>query len=55
MVSHSGSWEWVDGKEFVLWSDEMYNIHGFLPHSVFVNFAFYQGLVHEEDLPEIFF
>ena len=52
MVSHSGSWEWVDGKEFVLWSDEMYNIHGFLPHSVFVNFAFYQGLVHEEDLPE---
>jgi len=52
MVSHSGSWEWVDGKEFVLWSDEMYNIHGFLPHSVFVNFAFYQGLVHEEDVPE---
>lgn len=52
MVSHNGSWEWVDGKEFVLWSDEMYNIHGFLPHSVFVNFAFYQGLVHEEDLPE---
>ncbi|WP_285060588.1 sensor histidine kinase [Pedobacter ginsengisoli] len=52
MVSHSGSWEWVDGKEFVLWSDEMYNIHGFLPHSVFVNFAFYQGLVHEEDLHE---
>ena len=52
MVSHSGSWEWVDGREFALWSDEMYNIHGFLPHSVFVNFAFYQGLVHEEDLPE---
>jgi PAS domain S-box-containing protein len=52
MVSHSGSWEWVDGKEFVLWSDEMYNIHGFLPHSVFVNFAFYQGLVHEDDLQE---
>jgi PAS domain S-box-containing protein len=52
MVSHSGSWEWVDGKEFVLWSDEMYNIHGFLPHSVFVNFAFYQGLVHEDDLAE---
>lgn len=50
MVSHSGSWEWVDGKEFVLWSDEMYNIHGFLPHSVFVNFAFYKKLVHEDDL-----
>nr|WP_068889792.1 PAS domain-containing sensor histidine kinase [Pedobacter panaciterrae] len=50
-VSHSGSWEWIDGKEFILWSDEMYNIHGFLPHSVFVNFAFYKGLVHEDDLP----
>ncbi|WP_449435802.1 sensor histidine kinase [Pedobacter steynii] len=50
MVSHSGSWEWIDGKEFILWSDEMYNIHGFLPHSVFVNFAFYKGLVHEDDL-----
>lgn len=52
MVSHSGSWEWMDGKEFLLWSDEMYNIHGFLPHSVFVNFTFYQGLVHENDLQE---
>lgn len=50
MVSHSGSWEWIDGKEFILWSDEMYNIHGFLPHSVFVNFSFYKGLVHEDDL-----
>ncbi|NRF41940.1 PAS domain-containing protein [Pedobacter foliorum] len=50
MVSHSGSWEWVDGKEFILWSDEMYNIHGFLPHSVFVNFAFYKALVHEDDI-----
>jgi len=50
MVSHSGSWEWMDGKEFILWSDEMYNIHGFLPHSVFVNFAFYKRLVHEDDL-----
>jgi PAS domain S-box-containing protein len=50
LVSHSGSWEWVDDNEFVLWSDEMYNIHGFLPHSVFVNFQFYQNLVHQEDL-----
>lgn len=50
LVSHSGSWEWVDGKEFILWSDEMYNIHGFLPHSIFVNFTVYRDLVHEEDL-----
>lgn len=50
MVSHSGSWEWLDGKEFHLWSDEMYNIHGFMPHSVFVNAKFYQSLVHKDDL-----
>lgn len=50
LVSHSGSWEWSEDREFALWSDEMYNIHGFLPHSVFVNFAFYQNLVHEEDV-----
>ncbi|MES2455060.1 MAG: PAS domain-containing protein [Bacteroidota bacterium] len=52
LVSHSGSWEWLDDNEYVLWSDEMYNIHGFLPHSIFVNFQLYQGLVHQDDLQE---
>ncbi|MEJ2884002.1 sensor histidine kinase [Pedobacter sp. GR22-6] len=49
-VSHNGSWELADGKEFMLWSDEMYIIHGFLPHSVFINLRFYRSLVHEDDL-----
>ncbi len=49
-VSHNGSWELADGKEFMLWSDEMYIIHGFLPHSVFINLKFYRGLVHEDDV-----
>ncbi|WP_316790334.1 sensor histidine kinase [Pedobacter frigoris] len=53
MVSHSGSWEWLENKEFLLWSDEMYNIHGFLPHSVFVNDIFYQTLIHEDDLSRV--
>ncbi|MHA4893847.1 sensor histidine kinase [Pedobacter sp. PWIIR3] len=48
-VSHSGSWEWREGTEFILWSDEMYRIHGYLPHSVFINFQFYITLVHEDD------
>lgn len=52
-VSHSGSWEWLDDKEFLLWSDEMYNIHGFLPHSVFVNDTFYKTLIHEDDLSRV--
>ncbi|MES2829039.1 MAG: PAS domain-containing protein [Bacteroidota bacterium] len=49
-VSHSGSWEWVVGTESILWSDEMYRIHGFLPHSVFISLDFYHNLIHEEDL-----
>ncbi len=49
MVSHSGSWEWVEEREFMLWSDEMYNIHGYLPHSVYVNLSLYKSLIHEDD------
>ena len=49
-VSHNGSWELADGKEFMLWSDEMYLIHGLLPHSVFMTVNFYRSLVHEADL-----
>jgi len=48
-VSHSGSWEWLEDREFMLWSDEMYNIHGYLPHSVYINLFFYKSLVHEDD------
>lgn len=52
-VSHSGSWEWVAGTEFILWSDEMYRIHGYLPHSVFINWSFYTSLIHEDDLENV--
>ncbi|WP_285010060.1 sensor histidine kinase [Pedobacter faecalis] len=52
-VSHSGSWEWMEGKQYILWSDEMYNIHGLFPHSVTMNINTYQSLIHEEDLKEV--
>jgi signal transduction histidine kinase len=48
-VSHSGSWEWMEGSEYILCSDEMYRIHGHLPHSVFVNLPFYLSMVYEPD------
>jgi PAS domain S-box-containing protein len=48
-VSHSGSWEWIEGSEFILCSDEMYRIHGHLPHSVFVNLPFYHSMIYEPD------
>ena len=49
-VSHNGSWEWIEGSEFILCSDEMYRIHGHLPHSVFINLPFYHSMIYEPDL-----
>ena len=48
-VSHSGSWEWIEGSEFILCSDEMYRVHGHLPHSVFIDLPFYHSMVYEPD------
>ena len=48
-VSHSGSWEWIEGSEYILCSDEMYRIHGHLPHSVFINLPFYLSMIYEPD------
>ena len=48
-VSHSGSWEWLEGRAFLLWSDEMYNIHGHLPHSIFVDMYAYIKLIFDDD------
>jgi PAS domain S-box-containing protein len=53
-VSHSGSWEWIEGKDYILWSDEMYNIHGLFPHSVAMSLGEYENLVHEDDVKEVF-
>jgi PAS domain S-box-containing protein len=48
-VSHNGSWEWHSNSEYMLWSDEMFNIHGYLPHSTVVTAKTYFGFVHPED------
>ncbi|WP_199117201.1 PAS domain-containing protein [Pedobacter sp. ASV28] len=52
-VSHNGSWEWNSGDELVFWSDEMYNIHGYLPHSVIVNLHTYLSFIYEDDINEV--
>lgn len=48
-VSHNGSWEWKVSDEYFFWSDEMYNIHGFLPHSIFITLESFKSLVHPDD------
>ncbi len=49
-VSHNGSWEWHSNNEHVFWSDEMFNIHGYLPHSTIVTISSYFNFVHPEDV-----
>lgn len=49
-VSNNGSWEWQSNDEHVVWSDEMFNIHGYLPHSTIINISSYGNFVHKEDV-----
>ncbi|WP_162795910.1 PAS domain-containing protein [Pedobacter nanyangensis] len=48
-VSHNGSWEWHSNQEHIFWSDEMFNIHGYLPHSTIVSLSSYFNFIHPED------
>jgi len=52
-VAHNGSWEWYNNNENLFWSDEMFNIHGFLPHSTIVTISSYFSFVHPEDINEL--
>ncbi|SOD19792.1 PAS domain-containing protein [Pedobacter xixiisoli] len=52
-VSNNGSWEWHSNDEHVFWSDEMFNIHGYLPHSTIVSITSYFNFVHKEDTGEL--
>ncbi len=49
-VSHNGSWEWHSGEQVVFWSDEMFNIHGVLPHGMIITLTSYFDFVHPEDI-----
>jgi PAS domain S-box-containing protein len=52
-VAHNGSWEWHSDNEHMLWSDEMFNIHGYLPHSIVINISSYFNLVHPDDVNQL--
>lgn len=49
-ISHNGSFEWYSGIDHIFWSDELYRIHGFKPHSIHIDIGFYKTLIHPEDL-----
>lgn len=48
-VSHNGSWEWKLKSNEVYWSDEMYNIYGYLPHSIVISPEISNSFLHKED------
>lgn len=52
-VSNNGSWEWHSNHEHIFWSDEMFNIHGYLPHSTIVTISSYFNFVYPEDAAEL--
>ena len=52
-VSSNGSWEWHSDAEYIFWSDEMFNIHGYLPHSTIVTISSYFNFVYPEDANEL--
>ena len=52
-VAKNGSWEWHSIDQHLFWSDEMFNIHGYLPHSTIVTVDSYLNFVHPEDVEEV--
>jgi integral membrane sensor domain MASE1/anti-sigma regulatory factor (Ser/Thr protein kinase) len=52
-VAHIGSWEWVIPQNRVSWSDEMYRIHGHVPHAFPVTFETAVAHVNAEDAARI--
>lgn len=49
-LSQNGSWEWKSSAAVILWSDEMFNIHGFLPHAIIVTLQTYIEFLHPDDV-----
>ena len=49
-VSQNGSWEFHSSDPLVFWSDEMFNIHGVLPHGIIITLNSYIDFVHPQDI-----
>lgn len=52
-VSHNGSWEWNSNNELIVWSDEMFNIHGRLPHTALITIQSYVNFIHPQDIETV--
>lgn len=48
-IAHLGNWEWDIVKNELHWSDEVYRIFGFAPHSFCPTFEMFLNAVHNDD------
>lgn len=48
-IAHLGNWEWDLPSDQVIWSDEMYRIHGLIPGEIFPTYQVVRGFTHLED------
>ncbi len=48
-LARMGSWEWDAGEDRMIWSDEMYRIHGLEPGSGRIDYAGFLARIHPED------
>jgi PAS domain S-box-containing protein len=48
-LAHTGSWEWDQDGEQLVWSDEMYRIAGLVPGATTPTIALFLSLVHPDD------
>jgi hypothetical protein len=54
-IAHLGHWEYsfVTGNRVEHWSDETYRIFGLPPQSVVIDRAFFDSVLHPDDLPAV--
>lgn len=52
-LSHNGSWEWLGNRKHLHWSDEMFNIHGMLPHTYQITLSNYLSFIHPDDVLKV--
>ena len=52
-IAHLGSWEWNIADNSEVWSEELYRIYGFEPHSFRPTLQSFLELLHPDDLERI--
>lgn len=52
-IAHVGSWRWELATGTVIWSDELYRIHGLPPQSRPITVELFLSCLHPDDAPDV--